>query len=141
MMRYITIDDMTTVIQNRLLLESVEKDTELLESIEDMAISEAAAYMGGRYDTGKIFSETPVRTGILVRVIACMVVTRSVRRNAARKVPDSLQELEDWAMSILVKIRDGIMPLPAEIPPLTDEDGKPDTPLLYGHTRNEGWYF
>lgn len=139
-MKYITMEDMTTVVQNRLLLESVEKDEELLDSIEDMAISEAAAYIGGLYDTGKIFADPPIRTGILVRVIVCMVVARAIRRNAARKVPDSIQELEDWAMSILIKIRDGIMPLPPEIPPVTDENGNPDTPLLYGHTRNNGWF-
>lgn len=139
-MKYITMEDLTTVIQNRLLLESVEKDEELLDSIEDMAVSEAAAYIGGRYDIGKIFAEPPIRTGILVRVIACMVVPRAIRRNAARKVPDSIQELEDWAMSILIKIRDGVMPLPSDIPPVTDEDGNPDIPLLYGHTRNSGWF-
>ena len=139
-MKYITMEDLTTVVQNRLLLESVEKDEELLDSIEDMAVSEAAAYIGGRYDAGKVFAEPPIRTGILVRVIACMVAARAIRRNAARKVPDNIQELEDWAMSILIKIRDGIMPLPSEIPPVTDEDGNPETPLIYGHTRNDSWF-
>lgn len=139
-MKYITMEDLTTVVQNRLLLESVEKDEELLDSIEDMAVSEAAAYIGGRYDVGKIFAEPPIRTGILVRVIACMVVTRAIRRNAARKVPDNIQELEDWAMSILIKIRDDIMPLPPDIPPVTDEEGNPETPLIYGHTRNDSWF-
>lgn len=139
-MKYITIEDLTTVVQNRLLLESVEKDEELLDSIEDMAVSEAAAYIGGRYDAERIFAEPPIRTGILVRVIACMVVARAIRRNAARKMPDNIQELEDWAMSILIKIRDDIMPLPSDIPPVTDENGNPDTPLLYGHTRNSGWF-
>ena len=134
------MEDLTTVVQNRLLLESVEKDEELLDSIEDMAVSEAAAYIGGRYDAGKIFAEPPIRTGILVRVIACMVVARAIRRNAARKVPDNIQELEDWAMSILIKIRDDIMPLPPDIPPVTDEEGNPETPLIYGHTRNDSWF-
>ena len=139
-MKYITMEDLTTVVQNRLLLESVEKDEELLDSIEDMAVSEAAAYIGGRYDAGKIFAEPPIRTGILVRVIACMVVARAIRRNAARKVHDNIQELEDWAMSILIKIRDDIMPLPPDIPPVTDEEGNPETPLIYGHTRNDSWF-
>ena len=134
------MEDLVTVVQNRLLLESVEKDEELLDSIEDMAVSEAAAYIGGRYDAGKIFAEPPIRTGILVRVIACIVVSRAIRRNAARKVPDNILELEDWALSILIKIRDGIMPLPSEAPPVTDEDGNPDTPLIYGHTRNDSWF-
>lgn len=139
-MKYITMEDMATVIQNRLLIESIEKKFDLLDSIEEMTISEASAYIGGRYDVVRIFAEPPIRTGILVRVIACLVVVRAIRRNAARKVPDSIQELEDWALSILVRIRDGVMPLPPDIPPLTNEEGTLLVPPLYGHTRNNGWF-
>lgn len=139
-MKYITMEDMTTVIQSRLLIESVEKETELLDSIEDMAVSEVSAYIGGRYNVVKIFAEPPIRTGILVRVISCLVVVRAVRRNAARKVPDNILELEDWALGILSRIRDGVMPLPSEIPPLTNEEGTPLVPPLYGHTRTSGWF-
>ena len=33
-MKYINMDDLTTVIQNRLLVESIEKDEEVLNGIE-----------------------------------------------------------------------------------------------------------
>ena len=77
---------------------------------------------------------------MLVRVVACITACRAVSRNATRKVPDSLSGLNDWADGILVKLRDGIMTLPQDIPPVTDEDGNVQYPILYGHTRNGGWF-
>ena len=139
-MKYINMDDLTTIIQNRLLIESIEKDEEILAGIEDLVISEVCAYIGGRYDVGKIFGDPPIRTGLLVRVVACITACRAVSRNATRKVPDSLSGLNDWADGILVKLRDGIMTLPQDIPPVTDEDGNAQYPILYGHTRNGGWF-
>ena len=133
-MKYINMDDLTTIIQNRLLIESIEKEEEILAGIEDLVI------IGGRYDVGKIFGDPPIRTGLLVRVVACITACRAVSRNATRKVPDSLSGLNDWADGILVKLRDGIMTLPQDIPPVTDEDGNAQYPILYGHTRNGGWF-
>lgn len=52
-MKYINMDDLTTVIQNRLLVESIEKDEEVLNGIEDLVISEVSAYISGRYDVKK----------------------------------------------------------------------------------------
>lgn len=140
-MKYINMDDLTTVIQNRLLVESIEKDEEVLSGIEDLVISEVSAYIGGRYDVAKIFGNPPIRTGLLIRVIACITAFRAVSRNAARKIGNNpLSEMNDWADLILVKLRDGIMPLPPEIPLLTDEEGNVESPLIYGHTRNDGWF-
>ena len=68
-MKYINMDDLTTIIQNRLLIESIEKEEEILAGIEDLVISEVCAYIGGRYDVGKIFGDPPIRTGLLVRVV------------------------------------------------------------------------
>ena len=94
-MKYINMDDLTTIIQNRLLIESIEKEEEILAGIEDLVISEVCAYIGGRYDVGKIFGDPPIRTGLLVRVVACITACRAVSRNATRKVPDSLSGLND----------------------------------------------
>ena len=51
-MKYINMDDLTTIIQNRLLIESIEKEEEILAGIEDLVVSEVYAYIGGRYDVG-----------------------------------------------------------------------------------------
>lgn len=140
MMKYIDMDDIRTLIQNEMIMSSVEKESELIDSIESMVISEVEAYIGGRYDTGKLFADPPLRTGLLVRAIACIVTCRAVRRNAARKVPDSFYEMENWAFDILEKIRDGKMTLPKDVPTAQGENGKPVAPLIYGHNRNNGWH-
>lgn len=71
-MKYINMDDLATVIQNRLLVESIEKDEEVLNGIEDLVISEVSAYISGRYDVKKIFGIPPIRTGLLIRIISCI---------------------------------------------------------------------
>lgn len=139
-MRYITIEDISTLIQNQLVMQSVENDTDLLDSIEDLVISEACAYLAGRYDTDRIFAEPPLRTGLLVRIISCITVCRAVRRNAARKIPDTFFEYESWAVDMLEKLRDDRMQLPPDIPTLKNEDGSDVSPMIYGHNRNGGWY-
>ena len=140
-MKYINMDDVTTVIQNRLLMESIEKDEKVLNEIEDLVVSEVSAYICGRYDVKKIFSDPPIRTGLLIRVIACITAFRAVSRNAARKIGNNpLSDMNDWADLILIKLRDGIMPLPPEVPVLTDENGNVESALIYGHTRNNGWF-
>ena len=48
-MKYINMDDLTTIIQNRLLIESIEKEEEILAGIEDLVISEVCAYREGFY--------------------------------------------------------------------------------------------
>lgn len=48
--------------------------------------------------------------------------------------------MNDWADLILAKLRDGIMSLPPEIPLITDEEGNVESPILFGHTRNNGWF-
>lgn len=139
-MRYITIEDISTLIQNQLVMQSVENDTALLDSIEDLVISEACAYLAGRYDTDRIFADPPLRTGLLVRIISCITVCRAVRRNAARKVPDTFFEYESWAVDMLEKLRDDRMQLPPDIPTVKDEDGTGVSPMIYGHNRNGGWF-
>lgn len=37
-MKYINMDDLTTIIQNRLLIESIEKEEEILTGIEDLSL-------------------------------------------------------------------------------------------------------
>lgn len=62
------MDDLTTVIQNRLLVESIEKDEEVLNGIEDLVISEVSAYISGRYDVKKIFGIPPTsQTSVLIK--------------------------------------------------------------------------
>ena len=118
-MRYITTEDIATLIHNQMAMQSVENDGALLDSIEDLVISEVCAYLAGRYDTDRIFGERPVRTGLLVRIF---------------------YEYEGWAVDMLERLRDDKMRLPADVPVVKNEDGSDASAIMYGHSRNSGWH-
>lgn len=120
-MVYITEQDIISNIQETMLQSSIEKNPDILDTLEAQTIDEVKSYIGARYDTSKIFGDPPVINGMLVRVIVSLVTYRAIRRNAARKVPDDYIEMRDWAYGVLENIRDGIMPLP-DVPPTVDPE-------------------
>lgn len=125
-MRYITQEDTLAAIQEPMLQSSIEKQADILSTLEDGCIDEVCSYIGARYNCNEIFSAVaPIKNGMLQRIITCMVVYRAIRRNAARKVPEDYVEQYEWAYEMLAKIRDGIMSL-IGLPEITSpETGKP----------------
>lgn len=120
-MVYISKEDITANIQETMLQTSIDKDSNILDTLERQVIDEVKSYIGTRYDTSKIFGFPAVINGMLSRIIVCLVTYRAIRRNAARKVPDDYVEMKDWAYEVLGNIRDGIMPLP-DVPLATDPE-------------------
>lgn len=137
-MKYITEEDILAAIQEPMLYSSVEKQGDILDTLEQQSIDEVCSYIGGRYICTDIFGEPPLLNGMLQRIITCMVVYRAVRRNAARKVPEDYVELNQWAYDTLARIRDGEMSLPG-MPEVTDPDtGKPLS--FWGSNRKEEYF-
>lgn len=120
-MVYISKEDITANIQETMLQTSIDKDSNILDTLERQVIDEVKSYIGTRYDTSKIFGVPALINGMLSRIIVCLVTYRAIRRNAARKVPDDYVEMKDWAYEVLGNIRDGIMPLP-DVPLATDPE-------------------
>ena len=120
-MVYITEQDIISNIQETMLQSSIEKNPDILDTLESQVIDEVKSYIGARYDTSKIFGTPVVANGMLSRIIVCLVTYRAIRRNAARKVPDDYTEMKDWAHEVLENIRDGIMPLP-DVPQAVDPE-------------------
>lgn len=120
-MIYITEEDIIANIQETMLQSSIEKNPDILDTLESQVIDEVKSYIGARYDTSKIFGSPAIANGMLSRIIVCLVTYRAIRRNAARKVPDDYVEMKDWAYEVLGNIRDGIMPLP-DIPQAVDPE-------------------
>lgn len=136
-MKYITIEDLTSVIQDVMLQSSVEKDYAILDTIESSVLDEVASYIGARYQVELIFAETPMKHGLLQRIVATLTVYRAIRRNAARKVPADIVSLEEWAYEMLGKVSNGILPLPG-LPLVTDNQG--NAPSLWGSTKKSEYY-
>ena len=145
-MKYLEEEDLIAVIQERLINESIAlaqdaalNDNEILNKIEEKAIDFAISYISGTYDTATIFDETtPIRNGVLTQAIACIVVYRAVKRNAARKVPSDLIELYTDAKKDLERIQIGAMNL-INCPKLTTEDGTSTSPV-YGNNTNDNFF-
>lgn len=138
-MKYITSEDILAAIQEPMLQSSIEKQSEILDTLEAGSIDEVSAYIGGRYDCDKIFGDEPLRNGMIQRIITCMVAYRAIRRNAARKVPEDYVEQYQWAYDTLERIRNGEMPLTG-LPEIVNPDtGKPLT--FWGSNRKDEYYF
>lgn len=138
-MKYITQQDVYAVIQEPMIQSSIEKQEDILDTLEAGSIDEVCSYIGGRYRCDEIFGEPPMVNGMLRRIITCMVVYRAVRRNAARKVPEDYAEMYAWAYDVLARIRDGQMPLNG-LPEVTNPDtGKPLT--FWGSNRKDEYFF
>lgn len=136
-MKYVTIEDLTSVIQDMMLQSSIEKDYEILDTIESAVLDEVASYVGARYRTEQIFADPPLKHGLLQRIVATLTVYRAIRRNAARKVPADIVSLEEWAYEMLGKVSNGVLPL-VGLPPMTDNQG--NAPLMYGSTKKSEYY-
>ena len=142
-MIYINKEDLISIIQERLMGESVSlaaginlDDNTILDDIEQKAIDLAIAYISGTYDYTQIFAEAaPIRNGVLVQAIASIVVYRSVRRNASRKVPEDYIQLYNDAKKDLERIQSGALNL-VNCPKLTTDEGTSISPI-YGNNTND----
>ena len=136
-MKYIQDSDLTSVIQKRFLDDStanIAGDNSILDNLELKAIDYVISYISGRYKTDIIFDEaSPLRTGVLLQIIAQIVVYRAVKRNAARKVPEDYVTLMSDSTKQLERIQSGAMALPG-LPLVTSSDGT--RPLMYGNNKN-----
>lgn len=134
-MKYLSKDDIIEVIQERLLDDSLQLDDAILDGLEEKAAAFAVSYISGRYDTGAIFGDVPMRHPLLVQALAMIVTYRAVRRNAARKVPDDFSDIYKEAVKILENIQSGKQQL-AGLPEITGSDGTTAS-LMYGNGTNK----
>lgn len=137
-MRYLEKEDLIEVIQEYFLDDSKQFDDRVTDGLEEKAIAFVVSYISGRYKTDEIFNDPVKRTPLLIFVIARLVVYWTVRRNAARKVPEDYKTIYDEAVSILAKIQSGVQTLPG-MPEVTGEDGS-SAKLMYGNTTNDNLF-
>lgn len=144
-MKYINKEDLISIIQERLMSESVALATEttledntILDDIEIKVIDLVISYIAGIYNHELIFADIPIRNGVLVQIIASIVVYRAVKRNAARKVPDDYVELYKEAIKFLERIQTGAMAL-INCPKLTTEEGTSASPV-WGNNTNKDFF-
>lgn len=137
-MRYLEKEDLIEVIQEYFLDDSKQFDDRVTDGLEEKAIAFVTSYISGRYKADEIFGDTVKRQPLLIFVISRLVVYWTVRRNAARKVPEDYKTIYDEAVSILAKIQSGVQTLPG-MPEVTG-DGGSTAELMYGNTTNDNLF-
>jgi phage gp36-like protein len=140
-MIYITDEDLITDSQERLLNESTAGVPELAARIEKKVIAEVITMIGSRYNTDLIFNEAePLYNEVLADIISAMTIYRIYKRNAARKITETVKNEFDRAIKKLEKINSGVTQLSGLPLVGTTESGKPDSDTIWGNFSNEDFY-
>lgn len=136
-MIYISREDLETDAFERLINESTTDA--ILDRTEEKVIGIVRTYLSGRYDADIIFDpDAPVRDELLADIISRIVLYRTFRRNAARKVPEDVERDHSWAMKELLRIQKGETVLDLPVP--VDEEGNPESNTLFGNNSNPDFY-
>ena len=141
-MAYIFIEenDIEVIIQDRLFTANSANTPETtMEGIEKKKIAYITAKLSSRYDMEAVFEEEgDERNQVILDILICLCIYEFIARNAARKVPDSYEKKYDRAMAELDKLQSGKSY--AGLPPVKDEDGDPNPPIIYGNNTNKDNY-
>lgn len=140
-MKYLDEDYLYTHAFERAVTESTADFNNTLDNLEQETIDLVKSYLSQYYDIDKIFSiTTPVKNGVLTKVMTKIILYEAVRRNAYRKVPTDYKEDYEWAIATLEKLNTGKITL-SDLPPKEATDDNPTTgSLLYGNLSNKNLY-
>lgn len=139
-MRYLTKKDLIVDAFERLIDESSNDTEGILDDQVSRAIEIVETYIGARYDVTAIFHEqTPIRNEVLISIISRIAIYKTIKRNAARKVPTDYKDDYDDAMEDLEKISTGRIKLEG-LPPAKDDQGNVKSNSIFGNNSNKDFY-
>lgn len=139
-MIYLEKEYLITHIFERLLNESSDDYSDMLDNSEEEQIGVIKSMLAGRYDVETIFDKTaPVINAVLKRILTKLVIYDAIRRNAARKVPTDYKEEYEWAMKMLEKLSTGAIVLDDLPKPPLNPDGTSGT-TMHGNLSNKNFY-
>ena len=139
--KFLTNIDLESNIIDQFLNErSTEPKTEILENLELQNIEIIKSKLKGRYDIDAIFEATGTdRHYLIIRILVKLVLNDFVRRNAARKVPETFVKEWEKTMKLLETIKAG-KEVPDGLPLLTESNGNTKNSVKYGNNRNSNYY-
>lgn len=134
-------DDFDAAIFSTLLKD--ESDVKLKASLEKnelKAIAIISSRLTGRYNLNAIFSaEESARNHLIVHYAVTITLYRTLKRNAARKMPSDFKEDYDMVMADLDKIMAGKL-TPDGLPAIVDGDGNAVGRIATANRRNDNFY-
>ena len=140
-MKYLTLDHLYTHAFERAIVESTADFTEAIDNIEAETIDIVKTYLARYYDVAQIFGDTPIRTGVLTKIMTNIIIYEAIKRNVYRKIKGRYEEDYKWAMDTLEKINTGKITL-ADLPEAPKSNTSPKTggKLLHGNLSNKNFY-
>lgn len=113
---------------------------EVIDTLEKQNIDLIKMKLNGRYDVAAIFAHTGAgRHFLIVKILTNLVLYDLFRRNAARKVPEDIQENYEWAMKLLENIKAG-KEQPVGLDIIKDAEGEPVPTVIWGNNSNKNYY-
>ena len=101
-------EDLVNQIFEDYLDDSIEDDLDILENIELENISLMKGKLRDRYDVSKIFGTADYEDKPMIRkILASLINYAVVKRNKARKIPNTFSDEYKWAMAWLKDVKDG----------------------------------
>ena len=140
-MKYLTLEHLYTHAFERTIVESTADFTDAINNIETETIDIVKTYLSRYYDVSKIFSDTPIRTGVLTKIMTYIIIYEAIKRNVYRKIKGRYEENYKWAMEMLEKINAGKITL-SDLPeaPKNNASPKAGGKLLHGNLSNKNFY-
>lgn len=142
-MAYIFLTDADFDAQIFSTLLKDENDVKLKASLEEnekKAIAIIASRLTGRYDIEAIFAATEAaRNYLIVHYTTTITLYRTLKRNAARKLPSDYKEDYDMVMADLEKIMAGKL-TPDGLPNILDGEGNVAKKPLIANRKNTDFY-
>ncbi|TLP81367.1 DUF1320 family protein [Maribacter sp. ACAM166] len=139
--RFLTDADFDAQIFSTLLKDESDAALKLsLEANEKKAIAIISSRLTGRYSLAAIFdADEDERNYLIIHYVVTITLYRTLKRNAARKMPSDFKEDFDMVMADLDKIMAGKL-TPDGLPEITDGNGKVVEKPMHGNRRTTNFY-
>jgi hypothetical protein len=139
-MIYLNQTDLTTDTFDRFIQESTSDAPGIIDKNELRSIEIVKSFLSGRYNVNMIFNPVaPIRNELLIDIISKITLYKIFRRNAARKLPQDVNEDYTWALKELEKINTRRISL-NDLPPAESSPGQTISNTVWGNNSNRDFY-
>lgn len=129
-MSFITQADYKTLINDGILLQAINNETELLTEVEAMALGEAESYLSTRFDTAAIFAlEANERPKTLLMFVMDIALYHLHARVSPRQMNETREKRYERAIDWMRMVASG--DLATSLPLKVNEDGENEKPFSF----------
>lgn len=128
---FLTSEELKTAMYAHVIDTITEGDDSITEQAIEAAIEEAASYLSGRYDTGRIFSaEGKERNAMILENVKVITVWCIITICNAETIYEMWKERYDRVIDYFTKVAKGT--IAPNLPLLTDGEGNTSLKMRFG---------